>query len=236
MIGAGYTPAMSGLLSFTVGKPTRRCCVTGRALESGEVYIATLEDLGDGQPLQRVDYSLDAWKATGGRRPTLESGERRPGMRVGFWRAVVHEGNAKAKPILDDAALTDLFEQTGEVVELPQDDASALGASSAAEKRAALRFVVALLMVRRKLLTLEGVTRRGAMLLRRKGEPKPPEGPPLTEVHDPGLDEATIVDVLAELEGEGGSGTTSTEAAASPTVEVKVVAGSSVSAGSGRGA
>jgi len=55
--------------------------------------------------------------------------------------------------------------------------------------------------MRRRLLVLES-NRPGVMLVRPRGVPRPPEGPPLIEVIDPGVDESTIISVIAELEGD----------------------------------
>ncbi len=168
----------------------------------GEQYIATLQDDGAASPPRRADYSEEAWR----------SGPRPRGV-LAFWRAHIHTpGQSAPKHALDDATLTDLFEQTGEAggafdvadatstPDAPSDDAS----SSAPDphRHLALRFVLALLMMRRRLLILES-NRPGVMLVRHRGVPKPPEGPALIEVIDPGVDESTIISVIAELEGDG---------------------------------
>lgn len=195
--------------SYSLGRPTRKCAATGRELRVGEVYVATLsEEAGSGVAV-RVDYSLEGWAGV-----TEARGMKRPRGVMAFWRTHVHDPAKKTEAkILDDDALTDLFEQTegAGVVEVASGgDAAAAEvapgeSASAAEtlqRRLALRFVLALLMLRRKLLVLE-TTRPGLMLVRHKGTPRPPEGPALIEVVDPGVDEATVISVISELEGEG---------------------------------
>jgi hypothetical protein len=180
--------------AFSLGRPTRLCHATGRALRDGEPYIAVLLDTpGDAPsaPPARVDFSTEGWSG-------LADHRRIDGVDVlAFWRASLASTDPRPNaPLLDDGALTDLFEQTGETLD------SAPGQDpSTTVRRTALRFVVCLLMLRRKLLVLESI-RRGTMLVRPRGTPRPPEGPPLLEVVDPELEESTIAEVLAELTGD----------------------------------
>jgi len=192
---------MSRFSGYPLGRPTRRCALTGRELAVGEQYIATLQDDGLASPPRRADYSEESWR----------SGQRPRGV-LAFWRAHVHApGHTAPKHALDDATLTDLFEQTSEPgasfdAMNPAAQADAPGDDDAQSQRdphrhLALRFVLALLMMRRRLLVLES-NRPGVMLVRPRGVPRPPEGPPLIEVIDPGVDESTIISVIAELEGD----------------------------------
>ena len=76
--------------------------------------------------------------------------------------------------------------------------------AGAAEQRLRLRYVVCLMLLRRRLLTQEG--RKGRVLLvRHKGTARPPEGPALIEVVDPDVDEGTLLEILGQLEGFGGA-------------------------------
>ncbi len=193
---------------YPLGRPTRRCAITQRDLAIGEQYIATLQDDGPANPPRRVDYSEDAWRNA--------PATARPRGVVAFWRAHVHTpGQGAPKHTLDDATLTDLFEQTEQGISplSELETPSAAGAAATADlqtpepkRHLALRFVLALLMMRRRLLVLES-TRPGLMLVRPRGVPKPPEGPALIEVIDPGVDESTIISVIAELEGDGDAAT-----------------------------
>lgn len=185
---------MTGLNSgYALGRPTRRCAATGRELIIGEAYIATLIDDGQGPIARRADYSMEAWEVPASR----------PRGVAAFWKAhVTDPGQKKMQQVLDDDALADLFDQTETPMPaeaLPEGGEQALAAAE--QRRLALRFVITLLMLRRKLLVLES-TRPGLMLVRPKGVPRPPEGPALLEVIDPGVDESTIISVIAELEGD----------------------------------
>jgi hypothetical protein len=179
---------------FSLGRPTRVCHATGRALRDGEPYLAVLLNAAGDDPSgppTRVDFSLEGWASLADHRQ-IDGAEV-----LAFWRATRPGADPRPNaPLLDDDALTDLFEQTGEPLEaVPGQD------PSSAAHRAALRFVVCLLMLRRRLLVLESI-RGNTMLVRPRGTPRPPDGPPLQEVVDPGLDEGTIAEVLAELTGE----------------------------------
>jgi hypothetical protein len=192
---------------YPLGRPTRRCAITQRDLAIGEQYIATLQDDGPANPPRRVDYSEDAWRSA--------PAAGRPRGVLAFWRAHVHTpGQTAPKHTLDDATLSDLFEQTEQGIsplsDLPTPGAEGVAPAAepnlpAPQRHLALRFVLALLMMRRRLLVLES-TRPGLMLVRHRGVPKPPEGPALIEVIDPGVDESTIISVIAELEGDGDTG------------------------------
>lgn len=187
------------LTSYAIGRPTRSCAATGTPLNVGDHYVAALLDTGEALPT-RADYSVAAWSAS------------RPPARqiVAFWRSTVPDPERRTKPILDDDALLDLFESTatgaqGEVEpDAPTDGASGReGSGARGASRAAVRFVLAILLIRRRLLAQESVGAGGVLRLRRRGDPRPPEGPPLIEVADPGLDEATLSDVLGYLEDLG---------------------------------
>lgn len=191
------------LSSYPIGRPTRTCASTGRPLTTGEHYVAALiEQPGAASPV-RVDYSIEAWDAALHSTPLVPTDQL-----IAYWRGVVPDPTLKVKPVLDDDALLDLFEQTaGEDLPAPEAQPDAQPDANASVKpsasRAAVRFVLAILLVRRRLLSQEGSAPGGIVKLRRKGDPRPPEGPPLLEVTDPGLDESTLAEVLMQLEDLG---------------------------------
>lgn len=170
--------------SYSIGSPTRRCAATERELATGDRYVAALVQNLEADSFERLDYSEEAW--AGGARPA------KPLILLGFWRGVVPEPGAKKKMLIDDQSLLELFEQSGEV-------GGEEGEAGESEKdRAAFRFVLSLILLRKRLLIQEG-SRGTTMLVRAKGTPRPPEGPALVEVADPGLDEATISRVTERL-------------------------------------
>jgi hypothetical protein len=168
--------------SYAIGSPTRKCAATERELATGDRYVAALVQHPDGDVFERLDYAEEAWG--GGARPA------RPLILLGFWRGVVQEPGAKKRMLIDDQSLLELFEQSGETDEAPNPDGE--------KDRLAFRFVLALILMRKRLLTQEG-SRKRTMLVRARGTPKPPEGPPLMEVEDPGLDAGTIGRVTERL-------------------------------------
>jgi len=192
-----------GFSTVSIGRATRRCHATGRALHDGERYIAALyEPVPDPvtqRPVaaqsERHDYSLEA--CPDGKPPQRQ-------RLIAFWRAVCGTETKKDRPLLDDDALLDLFEQTG------TDDASspatyAPQVGTPEFHRRSLRYVVALLLLRRRLLVQDG-HKGTTILVRHRGTPRPPEGPPLLVVYDPGLDEQMILDLFTQLDGSGDVG------------------------------
>jgi hypothetical protein len=159
------------------------CAATGRAFTVGEACIAVLVERDDAPGLERVDYAIPAWE--GGARPT-------PPARVfASWRGTYQPGESgKLKPLLSDEELLDLFQELGEATE---------------PKRLAFRYVLALMLVRRKVLMAVG-SGRGIIRVRPKGAP--PEMEP-TEVRDPGLDDGLVADAIEQLSkvvpGEAGA-------------------------------
>ncbi|MFG0306335.1 MAG: hypothetical protein ACF8Q5_08995 [Phycisphaerales bacterium JB040] len=164
------------------------CHATGVTLSPGDRIVAALVETPDDEPLQRIEFRAGAWDE--GARP-------QPPLRLfGFWRTVVPEPGAKkqAQPLIAGDDLMDLFEQLGEDPE------------SADARRLAFRYLLALILIRKRLLSYEGGTPAGkktgtpgVMRVRPRGTPMPPEGPALIEVIDPGLDDETIGAVTEQL-------------------------------------
>ncbi|MBX3377208.1 MAG: hypothetical protein KF678_09430 [Phycisphaeraceae bacterium] len=183
---------------FEVVRATGVCAVTGQAIATGEEYIAALFESEDGTSLERRDYSLDAWRA--GTRPG-------PASRMfGAWKAVMPAPNESRRTLVDDESLMDLLEQLGEATE---------------PARISFRYVLALLLLRRKVLKYEGTRRdrpdspKGLVMLVRRATRVDEPPAPLIEVIDPGMDEQAIADAIEQIgsvlapagggAGEGGS-------------------------------
>ena len=148
-------------------------------LNVGEPFVATLSETPESEDLLRADYSAEAW----------DSGAKPNGL-VGSWRGVVAAADAKRAVIIDDEVVMDLFEQLAEQTE---------------PKRVAFRFVLALMLIRKKKLVCEETRRAkegqpSVLLVRRRGDPRPPEGPAYMEVIDPGLDEEAIEGIMEQFE------------------------------------
>lgn len=173
-----YTCGMSRMTGqgYSIARSTGRCAATGVELRPGDACVAALAERVEDEGLDRLDYSEAAWE-----------GGARPARLFGSWRYVAATPESRRKPFIDDDALLELFERLGE------DDAP---------RRRAFRFVLALMLIRKRLLRHEGSRGSGdgsVMLVRARG----PEGwnpeDPLIEVVDPDLDQRAIGDVTEQL-------------------------------------
>jgi hypothetical protein len=165
--------------SYSIGRSPGRCAVTGRHLAPGEPYVAALVEREAGEGFERLEYTEEAWE-----------GGARPERLFGYWRAIVPEPNTPPKLFVDDEALLELFDTLGEETEGDSPDRDKL----------ALRFVLTLILLRKRLLKHVGQRHREdvrEMLVRRKGEPA--EAPPLAVI-DPGLHVSEVESIAAQLE------------------------------------
>lgn len=171
---------MAGVLgsSYSVASPSGQCAATGAVIPPGDAYIAVLAEHPGRDDLERVDYSVGAWG--NGARPTA------PAVVFASWRAVMPEPNQKTAPLIDRAAAVDLFEQLGESDE---------------RRRVACRFVLALILIRKRVLRHVGPGRdrdgRAVMLVRWTGEARAND--PEVRVIDPGLCEDDVEEVCRLL-------------------------------------
>jgi len=161
-------------ISYSIEKPTGVCGLTGRHLEPRETYVATLveahEPIEDDPQrsrwtLRRVDVAVEAWDAG-----------RRPEGLFSHWKAVVPKPDERKKLFVDDAVLINLFRRLEDARD---------------ERRLAFRFVLALILMRKKLLKYEGMTRAP-----RREHIDPPPTRPSSSVD-------TSVDTKLEEEGDG---------------------------------
>ncbi len=159
---------------YPIARGTGRCAATGRQLPVGERYVATLVEREGQEGLERLDFGLEAWNS--GARPEP------PARLFATWRTVVPESNAKKASFLSDDELVDLFERLAEATE---------------PKRVGFRYLLALILVRKKVLKYEGA-RDGAIVVRVR---TPAGATPAEAVHvtDPGLDEETIAGAMEQL-------------------------------------
>lgn len=138
--------------AYDIERPTGQCAYTGRVLEPGDEYIATLVELDLSQPsegdrtatgatptglgLKRLDVSLEAW----------EQGSR-PEHLFGYWRTTVPQPNEKRKLFVDNDILLNLFRRLEDAQE---------------DDRLAFRFVLGMILMRKKLLRYDGTEKRQA--------------------------------------------------------------------------
>ena len=117
--------------AYDVQRSTGLCAMTGRPLVPHEHYIATLVEEGD--LLRRLDICLEAW----------ESGKR-PEHVLGYWKSTVPEPNARKKMFVDDGVLMDLLDRL---------------ADASQPQRVGFRFVLMLILMRKKLLRYDRTER-----------------------------------------------------------------------------
>jgi hypothetical protein len=113
------------MIDYQIQPNTRRCWITGRDLKPGERYFSVLLD-EDGKFVRR-DYSAEAWQGP-------------PAGAFSFWVGRIPTGETKKQPPIDDELLLDCFTRL-------EGDTEA--------RRVNFRFVLALLLMRRKRLKLE---------------------------------------------------------------------------------
>jgi hypothetical protein len=161
--------------SWDIGRFTGRCAVTGVPLEPGSPCIVALVEREDepNMPLARMDFSEAGWS----------SGERPKGV-IAFWKSTAAAPNEKRRGFVDDQTLLDLFERLG------GDDRP---------HRVRFRFVLMLLLVRKKLLRVTGTSSAGGVetwqvLPRGAAEGEAPSG-----VVNPKLDEAAMKEITEQL-------------------------------------
>jgi len=161
---------------YNVGRPAGVCAATGRTLSQGDRVVSTLVERVGEEGFDRLDFAEQAWAAGA-----------RPDRLVGFWRSVIPEPGERPRPYVDDEALLALFESLEDAEE---------------HSRQAFRFVLALMLVRKRLLREEG--RRSdaqgeVMLVRARGPKGWGEDGVLHEVVDPGLDRETLAQVTESI-------------------------------------
>lgn len=168
---------MSMTPNFEVARASGVCGATGRPITVGEPFAACLWSSPGGEPqeaerLFRTDYSIEAW--TSGARPT--------GVLVGHWRSILAPPNTRKRMLIGDDELLDLFMQLAEATD---------------PKRQAFRYLLALILVRKRILRIESARKRGAMLVRLKPVGDTPGE--IVEVIDPGIDEAMVAEATEQL-------------------------------------
>ncbi|MCB9844362.1 MAG: hypothetical protein H6811_00030 [Phycisphaeraceae bacterium] len=170
--------------AYHLARATGVCAATGEALSPGDPIVAAMVE--DDSGLRRVDYSAAAW----------DSGHRPEGL-FACWRTSVPSPDAPAARFVDDEELFDLFEQLGDD---PEDSA------------VAFRYVLALLLIRKKVLTHEGAKGEVMQVRRRVNAEARKRGdlPPIIEVKDPGYSRERLMEVVERLDrvmaSPGGAG------------------------------
>lgn len=150
------------IANWEIGRGQRACAVTGRVFQEGEEYYSALRE--HGESFSRVDYSPEAWTALEDKSPFFS-----------FWRTKLQasDGKRKNKLVINVEAFYSFFRS------LDGDEK---------QGRRVFRYLVALLLVRKRTLRLDGIE-------------KSPEGETLL-LHDMKIKEDCTVDVPAATEEE----------------------------------
>jgi hypothetical protein len=110
--------------------PARVCSASGRELHAGEKVYSLLRD--EAGQFVRTDYAADAWSGPS------------PGA-VAWWAARIPEAGRLTKPTINDDVLVDCFEHLADTPD---------------PARQKFRYVVALLLMRRKRFKFEDARKR----------------------------------------------------------------------------
>ena len=167
-------------VDYRIARPTGLCAATGERLEPGTACVAALFENDDDDGLERRDYSAAAWNAA----------EPLAGV-FSFWKTTVPDPDAKQRVLVDDAVLLDLFESLS---------------GEAQRRRVAYRFILCLILMRKRLLRYVG--RRGdgedeQWLMLPKGAPPGTARIEVTNPHLTDEDVRELTDQLSEvLRGE----------------------------------
>ena len=110
-----------------------RCAVTGRCLEEGEEFYSVLFE--DGEGFRRCDYSLDCWKGP-------------PEGSYCHFKSRIPIKQKRKKLLVDNEILVNFFLRLGDETE---------------PVRRQFRFVLALILMRKRLLRYEGTAAEGGL-------------------------------------------------------------------------
>lgn len=168
---------MSTTQPFAIPRSSNTCAASGEALVPGETMVVVLLDGQSEDELERLDYAIKAWEA--GARPGKD-------RRIfASWRTQVHEPGKKQDAIIGAEGLLDLFEQLADAEE---------------PRRLAFRYVLALMLMRKRQLEYVG-TDQGHLLVKPRGAE---EGADPIRVHDPQasgeLDEQALAELVEQVE------------------------------------
>ena len=122
---------------YPVGRPHGICHVSRQAIAPGEPYFAALRETPDG--FERLEFSSSAW----GDWPA----EQKSNL-LAFWRATMPAADAserdKRRILVDDEVLSELLRRLADVAE---------------PEKLAFRFMLGLILMRKKKLVFEGSAR-----------------------------------------------------------------------------
>ncbi len=119
------------MIDYQIQPNTRRCCASGRELRPGERYYGVL--LEEGGKFVRKDFSVEAWQGA-------------PQGAFSFWMGRLAAPQDKRRQPIDDEMLMECFQRLEDQPE---------------PSRVRFRYVVALLLMRRRRLRIEQTQQDG---------------------------------------------------------------------------
>lgn len=119
------------MTNYEIHGPARVCAATGRELKPGERAYSVLRD--EGGRFVRTDYAADAWPGP-------------PAGAIAWWAGRIPEAGRPAKPTINEDLLVDCFEHLADTTD---------------PGRQRFRYVVALLLMRRKRFKFEDARKDG---------------------------------------------------------------------------
>lgn len=134
--------------------------------------MGTLVEIPGQTGLEREDYSMEAWEA--GKRPVA------PRRLFAAWKTTFDPREDDKPRLLSDPELLDLFEEV---------------ATAEDEQRAAFRYLLGILLIRRRVLRQVGMDGR-ALLVATKGMA---EGAAPIRLEEPAMDDQAIAQALEQL-------------------------------------
>ncbi len=168
---------MAGIAgSYELGRFSGVCAASGSVIAPGNHFVAALVDRvgDDGHPtLARLDYSIGGWG----------SAERPAGL-VSFWQSTAPQPGERRHIFVDDETLLEMVQRME-----TEDDT----------RRKAFRWVLALALLRRKALRLEGIEQLDGVeswLFRPRGAE---EGSQSIRIANPGIRDEELGDLAEQL-------------------------------------
>lgn len=159
---------------FKIAKPEGTCIACGETIAPGEEIVALAR--ADEEELLRQDYHPACWEGLGENRPDND-----PDV-LGVWRTHVPRPEEKKKLLVDNSLILNFFERLD---------------GTDKPSRINFRYVLALILMRKKILVYEGMSRHDdgteTWKMRLKGSDA------MHEVIDPHMDEDQIAEVSSSL-------------------------------------
>ena len=173
-------PTVTG---WRIDRPGGACAVSGRAIEPGEPFVAAVRETDQG--FSRLDVAPECWADVD--RANL----------IAYWRTTMPRPSDKPKRFVDDGVLMEMFDR----LESPGDAADPADPESPGPSgRLGFRFVLGLLLMRKRLVTYESsarATRDGREVevwtVRVRGRDE------RAELVNPGLGDGQIAEVTRQL-------------------------------------